>query len=188
MPLLFQTGYLTIKDFEPRRRIYTLGYPNAEVEEAFLTYLLGESSERDRGLNEDYLWQLIDALESHKLDEFFNVLQIFFANVPYNIHLKHEKYYQTIFYLIFTLIGLRIDAEVSTNEGRIDALVEVADHLYLFEFKVDKSADEALQQIKDHAYAQKYRGKGKPIALVGANFSSEKRKITAWKQSLDVIP
>jgi len=188
VPLLFQTGYLTIKDFEPTRRIYTLGYPNAEVEEAFLTYLLGEFSERDRGLNEDYLWQLIDALESHKLDEFFNVLQIFFANVPYNIHLKHEKYYQTIFYLIFTLIGLRIDAEVSTNEGRIDAVVEVADRLYLFEFKLDKSADEALQQIKDHAYAQKYRGKDKPITLVGANFSSEKRKITEWKHALDVTP
>jgi len=188
VPLLFQTGYLTIKDFEPTRRIYTLGYPNAEVEEAFLTYLLGEFSERDRGLNEDYLWQLIDALEIHQLDEFFKILQIFFANVPYNIHLKHEKYYQTIFYLIFTLIGLRIDAEVSTNEGRIDAVVEVADHLYLFEFKLDKNADEALQQIKDHAYYQKYRGKGKPITLVGANFTSEKRKIAEWKHALDVTP
>lgn len=88
VPLLFQTGYLTIKDFEPARRIYTLGYPNAEVEEAFLTYLLGEFSERDRGLNEDYLWQLIDALESHQLDEFFKILQIFFANVPYNVETR----------------------------------------------------------------------------------------------------
>ncbi|MEZ4710186.1 MAG: PD-(D/E)XK nuclease domain-containing protein [Caldilineaceae bacterium] len=134
IPLLFQTGYLTIKDYEPTRRLYTLAYPNSEVEDAFLTYLLGEFSERDRGLNEAQLWRLIDALEAHDLEQFFILLQVFFANVPYQIHLKYEKYYQTIFYLIFKLIGLRIDAEVETNAGRIDAVVEVADRIYLFEF------------------------------------------------------
>ncbi|MEZ4661838.1 MAG: AAA family ATPase [Caldilineaceae bacterium] len=141
IPLLFQTGYLTIKDYEPARRIYTLAYPNMEVEDAFLTYLLGEFSKRDRGLNEAQLWRMIDALEAHDLDRFFGLLQVFFANVPYQIHLKYEKYYQTIFYLIFKLIGLRIDAEVETNVGRIDAVVEVADHIFLFEFKLDKSAE-----------------------------------------------
>ncbi|MEZ4709296.1 MAG: ATP-binding protein [Caldilineaceae bacterium] len=180
VPLLFQTGYLTIKAYEPQRRIYTLGYPNTEVTDAFLSHLLGEFSERDRGLNEDYLWQLVDALEADDLEHFFTILQVFFANVPYNIHLKHEKYYQTVFYLIFTLLGLRIEAEVHTNQGRIDAVAEVANHLYLFEFKVDKSAAEALQQIKQRAYYQKYQLKGKPMTLVGVNFDSAQRKITEW--------
>lgn len=182
VPLLFQTGYLTIKDYEPVRRVYTLSYPNSEVEDAFVTYLLGAFNERDRGLNETYLWQLIDAVETHDLDQFFKILQGFFANVPYNIHLKHEKYYQTIFYLIFKLIGLRIEAEVSTNEGRIDAVIEVRDHIFLFEFKLDKSAEEALQQMKDRAYYQKYQAKSKALTLVGANFSSEQRKIMEWRQ------
>jgi hypothetical protein len=209
IPLLFQTGYLTIKAYEPTTRRYTLSYPNREVENAFLAYLLGEFSERDRGLNEDHLWQLVDALQAHDLDQFFTTLQIFFANVPYNIHLKHEKYYQTLFYLIFKLLGLRIDAEVSTNRGRIDAVVELPDHLFLFEFKLDRSADEALTQIKTqpgdgisaqrayrsadealtqiktHAYTQKYRRKGKPITLVGANFDSAKRQVTDWKSAAD---
>lgn len=180
VPLLFQTGYLTIKAYEPKRRLFTLSYPNMEVEDAFLTYLLGAFSERDRSLNEDYLWQLVDALEADELEEFFTILQVFFSNIPYNIHLKPEKYYQTIFYLIFKLIGLRIDAEVHTNVGRIDAVIELPDRIYLFEFKVDHSAEEALQQIHDHDYARKYQLRGKPVTLVGANFDSAQRKVTQF--------
>lgn len=187
VPLLFQTGYLTIKGYEPASRRFALSYPNAEVEDAFLSYLLGEFSERDRGLNEEYLWQLIEALAAHDLAQFMTVLQIFFANVPYNIHLKHEKYYQTIFYLIFKLIGLRVEAEVTTNQGRIDAAVELADHVFLFEFKLDQSAAVALQQLKAQNYAQKYRSHGKTITLVGANFDSGTRQINEW-QSEPVAP
>lgn len=182
VPLLFQTGYLTIKDYEVPRRVYTLSYPNLEVEDAFLSYLLGAFSEGDRALNEDYLWQLVDALETHDLEQVFVILQTFFADVPYDIHLKHEKYYQTIFYLIFKLLGLRIHAEVRTNQGRIDAVAEVTDHIYLFEFKLDQSAESALQQIKTHEYLQKYQLQGKPLTLVGANFDSNKRQVVAWVQ------
>lgn len=180
IPLLFQTGYLTIKAYEPTRRLFTLSYPNMEVEDAFLTYLLGAFSERDRSWNEDYLWQLIDALESHQLEQFFDILQVFFANIPYNIQVKHEKYYQTIFYLIFKLIGLRIDVEVHTNVGRIDAVIELADHIYIFEFKVDRSAEEALAQIHAQEYARKYNLNTRPITLIGANFDSRERRITEF--------
>jgi len=130
---------------------------------------------------------LVDALEVHDLDQFFGILQIFFANVPYNIHLKHEKYYQTIFYLIFKLLGLRVEAEVYTNQGRIDAVVEVDKYIYLFEFKLDKSAAEALQQIKANAYCQKYRYKEKPLTLIGANFDSAKRQVTEWRHAADGV-
>ncbi|MFN8492439.1 MAG: AAA family ATPase [Caldilineaceae bacterium] len=186
VPLLFQTGYLTIKAFEPQRRIYTLAYPNQEVEEAFVTYLLGEFNERERSLNEAYLWRMIDALEAQNLDAFFELLQTFFANVPYNIHLKHEKYYQSLFYLIFKLIGLRIDAEVHTNQGRIDAVIETVDRIFLFEFKLDKSATEALQQIRTQEYFRKYQGRGKPMTLIGANFDSAQRKVSEWLTEAEV--
>lgn len=181
VPLLFQTGYLTIKAYEPERRRYTLSYPNTEVRDAFLTYLLSAFSDRKRDLNEEYLWQLIDALEARDLQQFFTVLQTFFANVPYNIQLKHEKYYQTLFYLIFKLVGLNIEAEVHTNRGRVDAVVELVDHIYLFEFKLDGTAEDALQQIQKSDYAQKYQLKTKSLTFVGANFASSQRQITDWK-------
>jgi len=180
-PLLFQTGYLTIKEYDHTRRLYTLSYPNQEVENAFLAYLLGAFSERDRSLNDDYLWKLIDALEANQPKQFFTIINIFFANIPYNIHLKHEKYYQSLFFLIFKLLGSRIEVEVSTNEGRIDAVIEIIDRIFLFEFKLDSTADEALTQIKDNHYYEKYLLHGKPLTLLGANFDSAKRKVTAWK-------
>ncbi len=181
VPLLFQTGYLTIKEYDRATGIYTLGYPNREIEDAFLTYLLSAFSERERGLNQEYLLRLTDALKLKDFQQFFNVLDVFFANVPYTIHLKHEKYYQSLFYLIFTMLGLRIEAEVTTNDGRIDAVIALSDHIFLFEFKLDGSAKTALTQIKEHQYYQKYRLQPKLITLVGANFNSEKRKVDAWE-------
>ena len=109
------------------------------------------------------------------------MLDVFFAHIPYDLHVDREKYYQTIFYLIFLLIGLRIEAEVKTNQGRIDAVVELKDRIFLFEFKLDSDAETALQQIKSNEYHQKYQLKGKPMILVGVNFDSEKRKVTEWK-------
>ena len=181
VPLLFQTGYLTIKEYNRAEGTYTLTYPNREIEDAFLTYLLSAFSERERGLNDEYLLRLIDALKAKQLAQFFSVLDVFFANVPYTIHLKHEKYYQSLFYLIFKMLGIRIEVEVSTNEGRIDAIIALPDHLFLFEFKLDGSAEEALQQIKDNHYDQKYQLTAKPITLIGANFDSTQRKVTDWK-------
>ena len=134
-----------------------------------------------RGMSEAYLWEMVDALTDGDLEEMFKVLGIFFANIPYDLHVKQEKYYQTIFYLLFMMIGFRAQAEVQTNDGRIDAVVEVDDHIYLFEFKLDKSADEAMDQIKDRQYYQKYQGRGKPITYIGANFNTKKRTVDDWK-------
>jgi len=179
-PLLYQTGYLTIKAYEPKRQRYTLSYPNREVEASFLVWLMGEYSYMERGISESYIWELIDALEEGNLDEMFKILGVFFANIPYDLHVKHEKYYHTIFYLLFMLVGFRTTAEVQTNDGRIDAVVEVPDHIYLFEFKMDKSADDALTQIENHQYYQKYQLHGKPITLVGENFDSKTRTVDDW--------
>lgn len=110
---------------------------------------------------------------------------VFFANIPYDLHLKYEQYYQSILYVVFMMVGMDIEAEVETNDGRIDAVVKLSDHIFLFEFKLDKSAKEALQQIKDNAYYQKYRLHAKTMTLVGANFNSKKRIVDDWASELD---
>ena len=181
IPLLFQTGYLTIKEYLPATRQYRLHYPNYEVENSFLVHLLDAFSNTEQGLSESHLWRLIGALRNHNLHEFFAILRVLFANIDYDLHRNYEKYYQTIFYLIFKLIGLQITAEVRTNDGRIDAVVEIADQIYIFEFKLDESAAAALQQIKDREYYQRYRLHGKPIICVGANFNSTTRTVDGWE-------
>jgi len=187
IPLLFQTGYLTIKNFyaDDFGSYYTLSYPNTEVKNAFVSYLLSAYNQVEVALTGSHLRHLLQALHAKDLPRFFEVLQIFFANVDYKIYIKQEKYYQTIFYLIFLLLGVRIKTEIETNDGRIDAVIELADHIFLFEFKLDGTKEEALKQIRDHDYARKYRLQGKPITLVGANFSSGKRTIIEWKDEPD---
>ncbi|MBI4769104.1 MAG: ATP-binding protein, partial [Chloroflexi bacterium] len=181
IPLLLQTGYLTIKAYDKATRLYTLAYPNYEVEHAFLHYLVGAFSAVDETRGQGYLWQLIRALQAGDLERFFSALQVFFADVPYDIQLRQEKYYQTIFYLIFRLIGLEVAAEVRTERGRIDAVVELAEQVFVFEFKLDGSAEAALAQIREREYAQKYRGRGKAITLVGVAFSMASRGIEGWQ-------
>ena len=184
VPVLYQTGYLTIKDSvqspgeEP---MYTLAYPNWEVQNAFTIYLLKEFSTIERSISRGHLRAIVKALHNKDIDKVFDILAVFFANVPYNLQLKREQYYQTIFYVIFKMLGTEIDVEVLTNDGRIDAVAEISDHIFLFEFKLDKDADLALKQIKDHEYYRKYKNHGKPIICIGANFSMETRTVDDWK-------
>lgn len=187
VPLLFQTGYLTIKATYQQAEdlIYTLDYPNHEVEHAFITYLLSEFSSLERTYSRSYLNQLVAALRQRDFTTFFAVLDTFFANIDYDLHLKKEKYYQTIFYLIFLMLGMQVTAEVKTNQGRIDAVIELPDQIFLFEFKLDDSAEVALQQIKTTEYYKKYRLRSNTITLIGANFDSNQRKVTDWKTEED---
>lgn len=183
IPLLFQSGYLTIHDFhqDGEDGIYKLGYPNYEVEQAFTLYLLSGFSGLEHSFSRSYLRLLVSSLRTRNFAKFFSTLNAFFANIDYDLYIRQEKYYQTIFYLIFLMIGLQVSAEVKTNDGRIDGVIELEEHLFLFEFKLDSDAQTALKQIKDHEYYQKYALIGKPITLVGANFDSSKRKVTDYK-------
>jgi len=178
IPLLYQTGYLTIKDFVGR--LYTLGFPNLEVEDSFLQYLSEAYSKVPKELTENYLDKLIRALNSADMANFFENLKVFFANIPYTLNISLEKHYQTIFYIIFTLLGLRIQAEVVTNKGRIDVVIELADTIYLFEFKLNGTKEQALEQIKSNDYAQKYQGTTKQIILVGVEFDKVTRNVGEW--------
>jgi len=122
------------------------------------------------------------------------VLQVFYARVDNSIKLKHEKYYQTIFYILFTLLGYRIRVEENTNKGRMDAVVETDDRIYIFEFKLNMSAEEALAQIRKKEYFQKYAVDERPLTLVGVSFNKDSGEIAEWKteeieaQALDSEP
>ncbi len=181
VPLLFQTGYLTIKDYDSASQIYTLDYPNYEVEHAFLAHLLDHFANNDQGLSLTHLEKLKSSLRLNDLPTFFENLQILLANIEYDLQLNYEKYYQSVFYLLFKLIGLHIEGEVRTNNGRIDAVVKVEDRIYIFEFKINAPAQTALEQIKDKKYAQKYMGDRKQIICVGVSFSTLERQVAEWK-------
>jgi hypothetical protein len=190
LALLFQTGYLTILDYNKADNLFTLGYPNEEVRRAFTEALVSRYAVVEQGLSEAHVVRMIKALKKDDLEMFFDTLRIFFANIPYTIQLKNEKYYQTIFYLIFTLMGMRIQAEVTTSKGRIDAVLETAKEIYIFEFKLQGTAEEALAQIQSKGYAQKYGhlihadpSVAKKVTLIGVEFDSEERNIGRWVQA-----
>ena len=181
VPLLFQTGYLTIKGYDSVFQTYTLSYPNYEVRRAFLAYLLTTYSAVDLSMAGSSLKQLARALLNADWPRFFEVLNSLLASISYELHIKQEKYYQTIFYLIFKLIGLEIQAEVRTNQGRLDAVIETAKAISIFEFKLSGSAAEALAQIEMRAYYAPYLAKGKPLHLLGVNFEMDSRSVTEWQ-------
>ncbi len=183
LPLLFQTGYLTIrgtvKDGEDI--FYHLGFPNREVEGAFESYLLDEYSGVNKENIEVHAAEMARMLKGNDIDGFMGKMKIFFADIPYDIQLANEKYYQTIFYIVFRLIGLRMEAEARTSIGRIDAVAQTEKYVYIFEFKLNRSATEALKQIHDKEYYQKFLNSGREIILVGAKFSTKKHNIADWK-------
>jgi Predicted AAA-ATPase/PD-(D/E)XK nuclease superfamily len=190
MPLLFQTGYLTIKSYDALTQNYVLDYPNEETKVSFLHYFASSLTTAPVSLFNSSILRLIQALKNNDMDLFFQTLEVFFAAMPYTMQLSQEKYYQSIFYVIVQLIGAYIHAEVATSEGRIDATIETQSHVYIFEFKLDQSAQKALNQIKEKRYYQKYvqtnqslpelQHLRKHIILVGASFSLAKRNIDTW--------
>ena len=177
IPILFQTGYLTIAGYNKKRMEYTLAYPNFEVKNSMTECLSEAYSFVEKEFVHGYAWKMIDALKNHDFELFFDTLRIFFANIPYDLQINKEKYYQTIFYLIFSLIGLKVEAEIKTNKGRIDAVIIDKD-IYIFEFKFGGDKDKALNQIKEKKYFEKYQGKDKKIYLFGVEFTD--RNVGEW--------
>jgi len=182
LPLLVQTGYLTIKSASTTGGLtmFLLGFPNQEIAQSFSYWLAKDFGNVEAQDLSSALNRMLKALNNNDIDETLETLKIFFANIPNTISLKHEKYYQTIFYTVFQLIGASIEAEVSTNIGRIDAVVKTETAIYIFEFKLHDTAENALQQIHEKNYAQPYQHDGRPITLIGAAFDEKERNIDTW--------
>ncbi|MBF0244680.1 MAG: ATP-binding protein [Planctomycetes bacterium] len=182
LPLLVQTGYLTIQRMEMlgTRRQFQLGYPNREIEQSFADSLAqGYCSLPAEELN-SALRRIIAALREDDIEAALEQMKIFFAAVPYDITLKNEKYYQTIFFVVFKLLGACIEAESRTGQGRIDAVVKTPGRIFILEFKLFGTAAEALAQIKAKRYYEPYLSDGRPVVLVGAAFDATTRNLEQW--------
>jgi hypothetical protein len=178
--LLFQTGYLTIKDV--RERIYRLSYPNYEVKTAFLEILLHSLAEGVSGTGISKFALLSKYLREENFEAFFETITAIFASIPYTLNSQRdEAYFHTLFYLMVSASGAEVRTEVLTSRGRIDLLAEFSDKVYLMEFKCNQNADIAVKQIREKGYAEKYKQSGKKIFLMGINFSTEKRIPSEWK-------
>ena len=182
--MLWQTGYLTIKDIRNDDETeYRLDFPDKEVQETFnrrlIEFYAGKEKSRDA-------WSLVrqfrTAIRKDDLDGFMTLFQSFLASISYQIQIPEEKYYQSISFVVFKLLGASIEAESCTNEGRIDAYIRTANAVYIFEFKLNKSAKKAVGQIADRHYYEKFQSCGLPIRMIGVNFNSAKGRIDGWKE------
>jgi hypothetical protein len=178
--LLYQTGYLTIQSRNEYGQ-YLLDYPNREVKNAMLAYLLEAFGGVSKGAGISTAIRMEQAFLAGDLDAVMRALQAIFANLPYFLYEKYpEKFFHAAIHLLFTYMGIRIHSEVCTAEGRADSMVETPTHVYLLEYKLDQSPEAALQQIKQKKYYRAAWSLGKPVVGVGVNFSSKTKNIEGW--------
>lgn len=181
IPVIYQSGYLTIKDYDEEFKVYTLGFPNEEVEEGFANYLLPYYAHTGSEGAPMYVRNFVLALRNGKPEEFMKRMQVLFADTDYKIVGNAELYFQNAFYIVTKLLGFYTEVERTISDGRIDMIVKTKDYIYIFEFKYDQSADTALQQIEDKGYAKPFAPDGRKIVKIGVNFSREHRCIDEWK-------
>ncbi|GHV30853.1 ATPase AAA [Bacteroidia bacterium] len=184
VPILYQSGYLTIKSYNRQLDEYTLGYPNEEVKYGFMNNLLPAFVPKKDVLGEFSVGNFIRDLIAVNVDGFMTRLKAFFSGIPYELNNKEEKHYQTLFYLLFKLMGEYVQTEVSSAIGRADAVAVVNDVIFIFEFKLtgNATAEDALKQIDERKYAAQYAAGNKKIVKIGAEFSAEERTLNRWVQ------
>lgn len=172
--LLFQTGYLTIKDYDTDRRAYTLGIPNKEVEEGLFTQLLTSRLNLPQVVLEGSIWDIRDAFEDGNPSAGFSIIKSIFAKIPANVTRNMpEIYYENNLFLLFSLIGLDARAEWWSSDGRIDMLLMTNKYIYVMELKLDGSAEEAIDQIESKKYGLQFEHDGRKIIKVGINYSKK---------------
>lgn len=180
IPLIYQSGYLTIKEYDKRFKVYSLGFPNDEVKYGFMNFILPFYTPIPDGERRFYIGKFIQELESGDVPAFLTRLKAFFADFSYELNEEKERYYQVIFYLVFKLMGQFTEAEVRSACGRADAVVKTPKYIYVFEFKLNGTAEQALQQIDDKGYLIPYLSDGREVVKVGVEFSAATRNISRW--------
>ena len=180
IPVIYQSGYLTIKKYDKEFGLYTLGFPNREVEEGFLRFLMPYYAKSDRTRSGFEIKRFVDDVRKGDIDGFMERLQGFLADCPYEMARDVELHYQNVLFIVFRLAGLYTRVEYHTSRGRIDMVVQTADYVYVMEFKLDGSAEQALQQIEEKQYALPFAADARKVFRIGVNFSSETRNIDRW--------
>ena len=180
-PLLYQSGYITIKDCDSEFGIYTLDIPNKEVRTGLMRNLIPSYITNDTLTTTTTVVNLARALTRDDMDGALRLLQEFLSTIPYCDNADSEGHYQQVFYIIFSLLGYYIDVEVHTPRGRVDIVLRTRTTLYVIELKLDKTADAAMDQINLKNYAERFSLCGLPVVKVGINFDSERRTLGDWK-------
>jgi hypothetical protein len=180
IPVIYQSGYLTIKDYDPEFGLYQLGFPNKEVEDGFLKFLLPNYASIDNTQAAFFITNFVKEIRAGKVDDFFKRLSTLFADTPYELVKDLENHYQNVLFIVTKLMGFYVKAEYHTSEGRIDLVLQTNDYTYVMEFKLDGTAEEALAQINDKSYALPFAADNRKLIKVGVNFSSKTRNIDRW--------
>ena len=180
LPLLYQSGYLTIKHYDPMIDLYTLGYPNEEVRTGMVRSLAANYLTPAEGTNSSFVIKFVKAVIADDMEQALTLMRAYLAGVSYRLSNKTERDVQTIFYLVFSLIGSFIKVEEESAHGRADVVITLPSVVYVMELKFDGSADAALRQIDEKGYLIPYTADGKRLVKVGVNYSSEERTITEW--------
>lgn len=187
LPALYQSGYLTIKDYDQEDDLYTLGFPNHEARTGFagslyryITNTTGGDRDRSTLMRAYKLFRRTDDIPA-----FIEAIKTFFAGVPYHWEQdnRNKHYYHALLYTLLVAFGADVRVEESSAKGRSDITLRMPQGIYVMELKYDDTADAALKQIDCRGYADKYALDGRPISKVGINFSSEERNIIDWKVS-----
>lgn len=188
IPVIYQSGYLTIKGYDARFGTYRLGFPNREVEEGFVRFLLPFYANVSTSRSAFEIGKFVIEIEQGDYNSFFRRLQSFFADTPYETITGHtdnkerelELHYQNVLFIVFKLMGFYTKVEYHTNEGRIDLVLQTDQYIYIMEFKLNGTAEEALQQIKERHYALPFEADSQKLLRIGVNFSSKTRNIEKW--------
>lgn len=182
LPLFYQTGYLTLKGYDSEDGLFTVGYPNREVERGILNNILTVYNPGTKGVAATIV-HMKRSLRVGRPEEFIKILSSFLADIPNQLHKyvdKYENYYHTIFYCLTTLIGLDVEAEYSTSEGFIDMLIKTSDYIYIMELKVNGTAEDALKQIEEKHYAAPFAVDQRKLVKIGIGFSTETHNINSY--------
>ena len=180
IPVIYQSGYLTIKGYDERFGIYRLGFPNREVEEGFVRFLLPYYANVNKVESPFEIQKFVREVESGDYDSFFRRLQSFFADTTYEVIRDQELHYENVLFIVFKLVGFYVKVEYHTNDGRIDLVLQTDKFIYIMEFKLNGTAEEALQQIHEKHYALPFEMDGRKLFKIGINFSAETRNIEKW--------
>lgn len=180
IPLIYQSGYLTIKSFNPEFGVYSLGFPNQEVERGFSRFLFRYYTPSSQG-QDMFVRDFVLDVRAGRPEKFMKRLEALFAGQDYQLAGDAELYFHNAVSLIFKMVGFYTETERHTSDGRMDMVVQTADYIYLFEFKLDKSVDEALEQIERKQYAAPFANDPRKLYKIGVNFSSETRRVEGWR-------
>lgn len=177
IPLLFQTGYLTIKEINYKDNTVHLDYPNKEVASAFSLHLLSYIINRKTASTSTFIIEMINSLRENNINEFIDLINAIFEGIPYSLVDNKEKYFHSYFHLIIKMIGFTIESEILTIRGRIDSVLCTEKYIYIIEFKLNQDPLKAIKQIKEKRYANRYITDPRIKILIGINFDTEAKKI-----------